>query len=191
MKPSIYKLSVRNGLIIAGISTVISIVLYIINPLLVYTNYVLLGLNFAIAIALLVVLGLDIRRNIGGFWSFGQAFLSLMIISVISIFIGIMLNFILFKFVDPSLPTKVNDALQDKVTQALQKAGLDQDKIDQSTKQFTDGSSLANLQPTFINELKGFGGALVFYAIINLIVAACIKKSSPMFAPVSDQEDIE
>jgi hypothetical protein len=190
MNPLIYKLSVRNGLIIAGISTVISIVLYLINPLLVYTNYVLIGLMFVIAIALLVILGLDVRRNIGGYWNFGQAFLSLMIIAVISVFIGILLNFILFKFVDPALPSKVNEALQDKITQTLQNAGLDQDKIDQSTKQFTDGSSLANLQPTFINELKSFGGAIVLYAILNLIIAACIKKNPPMFASVSDQEVI-
>jgi len=73
----------------------------------------------------------------------------------------------------------------------LEKLGMSQDDIDKGTKMFTDGEFIAKLQPTIKNELVSFGGAMVLYAIIDLIIAACVKKNPPMFAPVSDGETIE
>jgi len=191
MNSLLNKLSIRNGLILAGISAVITIILYIINPLMQYTNFVVPILTIVIIIALFVILGIDIRRNLGGYWSFGQAFISLLIMSVIVLVVGILINFVIFKFVDPTMPTKVNDALLNVTTQRLEKMGMEQDKIDEATKPFTDGETIAKMQPTLVNELKAFGWALLFYAVLDLIIAACIKKNPPMFAPVSDQEIIE
>jgi len=190
MNPLIYKLSVKNGLIVGGISAVLSIVFYLINPMLQYTNLVVPILSFVIVIVLLVILGIDVRKQTGGFWNFGQAFLSLIIMSAIIIFISLLVNFVIIKFVDPNLPTKINDVMADVTSQRLEKMGMDQDQIDKSTKMFTDGEFIAKLQPTFVNELVSFGWALLMYAVIDLIIAGCIKKKPPMFAPVSDSEEL-
>lgn len=190
MNPLIYKSSVRNGLIVGGISAVLSVVFYLINPMLQYTNLVVPILSFVVVIALLVILGIDVRKQTGGFWNFWQAFLSLIIMSVIIIFISLLVNFVIIKFIDPTLPTKINDVMADVTAQRLEKMGVDQDQIDKSTKMFTDGEFIAKLQPTFVNQLVSFGWALLMYVVIDLIIAACIKKSPPMFTPVSDSEEL-
>jgi len=185
MNPLVSKLSVRNGLIIGGISAVLSIVFYFINPVIAYTNFTVPILSLVIVIALLVILGIDIRKKIGGFWTYGQAYLSLLITSVFIIIISLLVSFLIMKL-DPSLPGKISDAMIDVTTQRLQKYGMDQTQIDAATKSLTP----EKFAPSVKNELIGFGGALVLYAIINLIIAACIKKNPPMFAPIVDEEPV-
>ncbi len=111
--------------------------------------------------------------------------------SVLITIISLLVSFVIMKFVDPTLPTKINDAMADVTSQRLEKLGMSQDDIDKSTKMFTDGEFIAKLQPSIKNELVSFAGAIAFYAIIDLIIAACVKKNQPMFAPIIDTETTE
>ena len=82
------------------------------------------------------------------------------------------------------MPSKISAAMVDKTSAMLEKFGADQSKIDDATKQFHNGEFEATLKPTLVNELKAFGLGLLFYAVVNLIVAACVKKNAPLMAPV-------
>jgi hypothetical protein len=185
---TVNKLSVQYGLLIGVIIVVLNIVFYIMDPVLQYSNYWVGILSFVILITLLVVLGLDVRKKIGGYWSFGEAFKGLIIMAVLVVLISTVYNFVLFKFVNPGLPTKVNSILLDKTTDMLNKFGADQSKIDDATKKFQNGEFEASLQPTLKNELKGFGIGLLIYAVIDLIIAACIKKKAPLFTAPTYEE---
>jgi|GEM_PF-588683 len=181
------KLSVRHGLLIGGIAVVLYLIFYMIDPLLQYTNTAISLLSSVVVIALFVVLGLDVRKKIGGFWSFGEAYKSLIIMSVFVVLLFTICGFVVFKYVNPGLPEKVNGVMMDKMTATFEKLGLDQTKTEAATKPFQDGEFIARMQPTFKNELTNFGIGLLTYAIINLIVAACIKKKAPLFAaPIED-----
>jgi uncharacterized membrane protein YvlD (DUF360 family) len=186
---SINKLSLQHGLLIGIVSVVLSVVLRIINPVLQATSIPVSLLSFAVVIVLLVVLGLDVRKKIGGFWSFGESFKSLIIMAVFLVIISTAYSFILVKYIDPGLPAKINSAMLDNTTNMLTKFGAEQSKIDEATKQFQDGEFEAKLQPTLKNELTGLGIGLLMYAVINLIIAACIKKKPPLFATAQAYED--
>jgi hypothetical protein len=180
---NINKLSVQYGLLIGGISVVLSVVYLIIDPLFQYTNWWVGIFTFIVMTALLVILALDIRKKIGGYWSYGEAFKSLIIIAIFTVLISTIYNFVIFKFVDPGLPAKISSVMLDKTSAMLEKFGTEQSKIDEATKQFQNGQFEATLKPTLINELKSVGFGLIFYAIIDLIIAACVKKKAPLFAP--------
>jgi hypothetical protein len=184
----INKLSVRHGLLIGGIAVILYIIFYLIDPLLQYTNTMISLLSTVIVIALFVVLGLDVRKKIGGYWSFGEAYKSLIIMSVFVVLLYTICGFVMFKYVNPQLPEKVNSVMLDKMTETFTKLGLDQTKVDEATKPFQNGDFVARMQPTFKNELTNLGIGLLTYAIINLIVAACIKKKEPFITvPIEDQ----
>ncbi|WP_214070803.1 DUF4199 domain-containing protein [Mucilaginibacter sp. dw_454] len=188
-KATIGKLGLRYGLLIGIISIVLMVVFRIIDPLMAFTNLWIQLLNSAIGIALLVVFGMEIRKALGGYWSFGEAFRGLMTMSLLIIILTIVYGFVLFKFVDPDMPTKINDATEAVMSQRLAKMGMDQDKIDQTTKIFENGEFKAKMAPTFKNEATGFGFSLLFYAIINLIIAACIRKNRPLAFLNTDELD--
>lgn len=179
-KAVIGKLAVRYGLLIGVISVVLLVVFRIVNPLMQFTNIWIQLLSGVSTIALMVILGIEIRKNIGNYWTFGEAFKGLMTMSVFILLLSILYSFVLFKFIDPELPTKINDASEVVITERLAKMGMDQDKIDQVSKTFENGEFKSKLEPTFKNEAVAFGFGLVFYVIIDLIIAACIKKYKPL-----------
>jgi uncharacterized membrane protein YvlD (DUF360 family) len=184
---SVERLSVMHGLLIGIAAIVLSVVFRLVDPLLQFSSLWVGFLTLIIVIALFVILGLDVRKKIGGFWSFGVTFKSLMIMAVILCVCSTTYNFILFKYIDPELPSKVSAVMLDKTTTALQKAGIDQSKIDESTKSFRNGEVEAKMQPTLKNELIAFGGGLVLYGIINLIIAACIKRKAPLYIATDEE----
>ena len=179
-KAVIGKLAVRYGLLIGVISIVLLVVFRIVNPLMQFTNIWIQLLSGILTIALIVILGIEIRKSIGNYWTFGEAFKGLMTMSVFILFLSILYSFVLFKFVDPELPTKINDASEAVMTERLSKMGMDQDKIDQISKTFENGEFKSKLEPTLKNEATGFGFGLVFYVVVDLIIAACIKKYKPI-----------
>jgi F0F1-type ATP synthase assembly protein I len=179
----IKKLSIRNGLIIAGVVIVLSLVFWVVDPLLQYTNTWVSMLNFVIVIALLVVLGLETRKVVGGYWTFGEAFKSLLLMSVIISVLTVLFHYILNAFIDPTLPDRVSEALIAKLNDQFSSSGMSQERIDEFTKSM-DGKFAATPK----NEAVNLGIGLLVYAIIDLIIAAIIKKNPPMFAPIDETE---
>jgi hypothetical protein len=188
---SIINFSVKNGLLIGLIVVVLNIVFYFIDPLFSFTNTWVGIFSFVLLITLLVVLGLDVRKKNGGFWSYGQALTSLIIMSVIVVLLSTIYSFILFKFIDPQLPAKATAALLEKTTAMLEKLGLDQSKIDESTQSFRNGEMEAKLQPTLKNEFITFITGVAVYGVISLIIAAIIKKKAPLVPVASDDTGAE
>jgi hypothetical protein len=175
------KLSLQYGLLMGAISVILAVVFRIIDPVFQFTNWWVSILILILTIVLLVILAIDIRKKTGGYWSFGAAFKCLMIIGLFATIISTTYNFVVFKFVDPAMPEKVNSAMMAKTSEMLEKFGVEQSKIDESTKQFTNGEFKATMQPTLVNELKAILYGLIFYAIIGLIIAACVKKKAPVY----------
>lgn len=188
-KTSLERLSVMHGLLIGVASIVLSFVLRLVDPLLQFSNLWVGLLTFCIIVALLSILGLDVRKKIGGFWSFGEAFKSLMIMAVILCALSTAYNFVLFKYVDPELPAKVSAGMLEKTTSILQNTGADQSQIDKATEPFKNGQIEAKMQPTLKNEATGFGGGVLLYGVISLIIAASIKRKAPLYIPAQDEPE--
>jgi len=187
---SIANFSIKHGLLIGFIVVVLNIVYYFIDPLLAFTNTWVGIFSFVLLIALLVILGLDIRKKIGGYWSYGQAFAALIIMVGIMVLFSTIYNFVLFKFVDPQLPAKATAALLEKTTATLNNLGMDQSKIDEATKSFQNGEMEAKLQPTLKNELIAFVTGVLIYSVISLIIAAIIKKKAPLIPIAYDDTSV-
>lgn len=102
--------------------------------------------------------------------------------------LSVVYNFVLYSFVDPNLPEKANIALLNKVNASLQESKASEDQIDTYTKSFKNGDFIAGLKPTFFNELKALVFGMMFYAVICLIIAACIKKKEPLYINTSDEQ---
>ncbi len=181
------RLSVTHGLLIGGVGVALSVVLRIVDPLLQFTNIWIGLLSFAIVVTLMVILGLDIRKKIGGFWSFGTAFKSLLIMAVLLVVISTLYSFILVKYIDPEMPSKVNQAMLDRTTTMLTNMGTDDATIEKSTQTFKNGEFEAKMQPTLKNEAFNLVVGVAVYGVIGLIIAASIKKQRPRFAAPEEE----
>jgi hypothetical protein len=179
----IKKMALRNGLLIGAISIALTLVLWIVNPLMQYTNTgVSLGLA-VLVIVLFVVFGLEIRKALGGYWTFGEAFKGLFIMSLYVSILTIVFHYILFNFIDPTLAQRASEAVIAKLTESLNNAGVGQDKIDEYSKSIPE-----KFAATGKNEAINLGVGLIIYAVVDLIIAAIIKKNPPL-QPIIDETD--
>jgi len=178
---TITQLSVKNALIIALITVVISLCFYFVDPLLMYTNFWVGMFSFVIFIVLLVVVGKSIRKAVGGYWTFGEAFKSFLTMALILTITTTLYNVILMKVIDPELPAKAAVAIEESQRQMMEKLGLSTEEIDTALEKA--GGMEERLQITFKNVVTSFGVGLAIYGVISLILAAILKKNPPFFVP--------
>lgn len=178
---TITQLSVKNALIISLITIVISVCFYLVDPLLMYTNFWVGMLSFVLFIVLLVVVGLSIRKTVGGYWTFGEAFKSFLIMALILTISTTIYNILLMSVIDPDLPARAGVAIEDSQRQMMENLGLSTEEIDTALEK--SGSMEERLQITFKNVVTSFGVGLAVYGVISLILAVILKKTPPFFVP--------
>lgn len=178
---SLTTLAKNNGLIIAIISVVISLVLHFVNPLMIYTTFWLPVVLFFVFIGLLVYAGTAIRKQLGGYWTFGDAFKAFLIMALIISAITTLYNVVLMKVIDPELPKKAAVAVEQAQRQMMDKMGLTTEQVDEALAK--NGNMEEKLTPSIKNVVSSFGISLALYAILSLILAAILKKNPPLFEP--------
>jgi hypothetical protein len=132
----------------------------------------------------LVIAGIfcsDLRKKLGGYWTFKQATTAIFMMMFVSYAITYLGANILFgKVIEPHMVEKTQTAVIGATTQMMEKQGVDQEKIDEQTekmqKQFaiqTDASP--------VKVLTGIAVSLIFIFVLALIFAAIFKKDPPLF----------
>jgi hypothetical protein len=94
MESTSNKLAINNGLFIGGISAVLNILIYYIYPQMmgntIYGIFMML-----IAMGLYIFFTIDLRKKIGGFWSFKEALKGIFLMSFIAGLLSTFVNFVL------------------------------------------------------------------------------------------------
>ncbi|MFN6090246.1 MAG: DUF4199 domain-containing protein [Cyclobacteriaceae bacterium] len=166
----------RWGLITGGVSIVFSIVLYVID----YTLMVQLKVLFialAIYLGLAIYGGIDYRKSIGGFISYGKAFQHGFLILAISALVATLFNVVLYNVIDTDLPQKLTDASIENTRAMMENFGASEDAIDQAVIKAEESSKE---QFTIVGQLKGYFFILIFSAIMALISALIVRKNEPV-----------
>ena len=175
----ISQLSIKNGFLIALIIVAISLMLHFIDPLMMYTSSLAGMATFVVFIVLLVVIGQSIRKAVGGYWTFGDAFKSFLIMSLIITSVSTLYNVVLMGVIDPGLPAKAGAVIEESQREMMGKLGLSEDEIDEALEK--SGSMEDRLAITFKNVITSFGVVLAIYGVISLILAAILKKNPPVY----------
>ncbi|WP_443938448.1 DUF4199 domain-containing protein [Pedobacter sp. MW01-1-1] len=170
--------ALKNGAIIAGLSIVISLVLHFIDPVLVFTSWWIGILTTVLYIALLVVVGLNTRKEIGGFWTFGEAFKFFLIIALILSLSAVLYNIVLMKVIDPDLPQKAADAIEAMQRKMMASFGLSEEKVEEALAKA--GNMQEKLEISFKNIITTLGVSVAKWGIISLILSAILKKNPPV-----------
>jgi hypothetical protein len=171
-------LSAKNSLIIGIISIVLSLVIHFIDPLLLYTSMWIGLVLFVVFIALLVYAGKTIRAEVGGFWTFGEAFKSFLIMGLIITALSTLYNVVLMTVIDPSLPATAGAAADENAKAMMAKFGMQQEQIDEAMAK--QGKGEDKLKITAKNTVTNFGISLAIFGVFALILAAIMKKTPPV-----------
>lgn len=178
-KKAMYNSALKSGLIIGAVSIVVFIFMYVadIKPVGIMMPFVIMIIGLAINIGVLVYLFKSFRTQIGGYISFGDAFLYCFIAMVVATVVSTLFTLLFIQFIEPNYYKNLMDAQkaymenylsgklsEEQMTQAL-------DKMDAQAAKMTPVS----------NMIKSLIGGVVFSGIIALIVGAIMKKKPEMF----------
>jgi cytochrome bd-type quinol oxidase subunit 2 len=174
MNEIIKKNGITFGIIMGVVSALITTLVYAIDMEL-FTSFKLMGFILLVSIVLYCVLLSKTRKQLGGDFSFKQAFTTFFIAAVISTLISTTFNILLFNVIDPGAKETLKELSIKAAEEMMEKFGAPQEQMEEALAQVenTDNFSVGNL-------IKGFFTSLIFSAILGLILAL-IFKSKPAY----------
>lgn len=172
MNEIIKKNGINFGVITGVISIIITGTIYLVNIEL-FTAWWLGLVSISIYLAIGIYLLLKTRKELGGVFSFKQAFTTYFISAVIGITISVLFNILLFNFIDPSLKDTVQELTIESAVSMMKKFGTPSSEIKKAVEKMGETNQFETL-----SQLKGMAFSILFSAIFGLILAA-IFKSKP------------
>lgn len=181
-------LALKYGLIWAAINIVIFLLVY-------YGLSQLLGtwkqslVQTIIGIGLAIYFTLEIRKKIGGFWTYREAISAIFVLFIIPSVILFFFSIVFGKWIEPGYYNKISEAALNATTELMEKITTDQELIDKTIGE-TEIALEKQLNPSFIDIVKSLGFSVLVYFIAALIWAAIFKRDKPVFLTDSEREEI-
>jgi len=175
-QPSLLQHAIRWGLIMAGVSIALTILVYVIDYT-IMVQFKFLGISLLIYLGLTIYAGINYRNTIGGFVPYGKAFQHGFIVLALSALVGTIFSFILYNVIDTELPQKLVDAAVENARAMMENFGAPEDTIEPALEKARADTAD---RFTVLGQVKGYLFALVFCAIMSLISSIFVKKNQPI-----------
>jgi hypothetical protein len=134
--------------------------------------FAIIVLNFGFSI----YQGIQYRKEIGGFMSYGAAFKYVFVLMSVNGFVGFIFTMI-FVMVVPDFPQQMADSQLDTSIYWAQKFGAPESSLDEVREKFNPEDVTERF--TIVGQLMGFGIGLIFYAIVAAISGLFVRKNQP------------
>ncbi len=128
--------------------------------------------GFLIAIILPVIFIRKERESNGGFITFGEAFKLSFVGLLIGGAVGMIFQLLYIQVIDPEFPERITAQTIEMTNNFM--GGMDDEMREQILRD-AEADSLERY--TIVGQIKSFGIALIFYAVISLILSAILKRN--------------
>lgn len=191
---TIKKNALNSGLVLGIVSIALGIFsFYFITGMTTSFWMIIFGpMIFALIVPLVVsiFITLDLRKKIGGFWTFRQATTGVFIMFMVSyILSGVFTNLIFAKLIEPEMVQKTETAMVNATTAMMEKSGADQDKIDKQAEEVK--KKIEDQNSTSIGKrITNIAVAIILTFVISLIYGAIFKKERPLFDVIDPEPTV-
>ncbi len=186
-KPNAKKIAINNALIWAVINIIIFLLVYYAAPSLL-GNFAWGFVQLAIGIGLAIYFTLDLRKKIGGYWSFKEALSNIFVMFIVQVVVVTLFTTAFAKWIEPTYADTMREISLNATTKMAETFSSDQEVIDKMIEE-AEKSIEKQVNPGFLDVIQGLAIAAIFYFIGALIFAAIFKRNPPMFATQDDGSD--
>ena len=166
------KAALNSGLIVGLVMVTLSFVIYFIDYTYLVSGWYGFGV-FALFFGMVIYFGLQYRKDIGGFMTFGSAFQFAFVTLIVSGLITTVGNILLYQVINPDLSEILVKVQLENMMDLMDSFGA-ADSL--SSEQIKEMRTDMEDQFTISGQISGFGISLIIYAILSLILGAIIKK---------------
>lgn len=172
MNPIIKSNAIKYGVIAGVIGLVYAIGVYAIDENLFVKLWWITLLVQLLGIALFVVAVVQVRKQMGGYINFKEAFSTFVISAVISIAIGLVANILLFQVIDNELGPRLQEKILISMSERYDKMGIDDAKQAEMLASY-EAQDTFSMATQFKSTLYG----IVVMSVIGAIVALILKRN--------------
>lgn len=178
-----YKTSLIYGLIGGIISVIYSLLLYIIG-FEAFSSMSLAMVGWVIVIVFMILGGLKLRKERGGYLSYGESYVSVLLTAATASVVATIYMILLYNVIDPSLKEAMTEHAIKTSLELMEKFNTPEAEIEKAIQQIesTDSFSPMRIAGQWL-------WMLIMWAIISLLVALIPKKSNPN--PFSEEEILD
>lgn len=181
------KAATNNGVVIGILSAILGILIFYTSPALFGSMWFGIG-NLVFLLFVYIFFTLDLRKKVGGYWSFRQALKGIFLMALIAGLIVTVVNYVFYKFIEPGGFETISTHVEGGLRATFENMGMDEDVADQTVAKQIE-QMRGQFDPTPMDVVKNLAIQVVVEFILSLIFAAIFKKEAPIFAPAED--DVE
>jgi len=181
-------LAFKYGLIWAAINIIILLLIYYAAPQLIGT-WKQSTVQMIVGVGLAIYFTLEIRKQIGGFWSYREAISTIFVLFITPSIIVFFFSLAFGKWIEPRYNDIISEATLNATTELMERISSDQDMIDKTIAE-TEVALEKQLNPSFFDMFKSIGFSVLIYFIFSLIWAAIFKRDRPVFLSRSETEEL-
>ena len=182
----IKKEALKNGLVWGIVNIVLFLVTWYIAPSLM-SSYWYAGLSFLIGLAFAIFFCIDMRKKVGGYWTFGEALWPIFVMFIMAMGVVFIFN-VAFGKIDPSYPEKMKEMVMAKSEATMKSFGLSDEETAKAMAK-TEENLEKQFTPSFSQAVVAFGISAVMYFIGAVIFALIFKRNNPNpFASETDEQ---
>lgn len=137
-------------------------------------------ISIIIPIVISIFFTKDLRKKVGGYWTFKEAVSKIFIMFLISFAISTAGNVVYSKYISPGLQERLQDNIEGLTSTMMLDQGMESDVVDTQIQKMRDDFDKRN-NGTFMQQAQGYLIAIIFVFIISLIFAGIFKKNPPLF----------
>lgn len=164
--------AVKNGLLYGGVSIVISLVMYLVDPALMFKS-VSMFLGLAIGLFFMIKAAREEKALNEGILTYGEAVKTTFIVLVIGSFFSSIYMFVMMKYIDPSLVDQMMEVQIATAEWSAEMFGAPEEALDEMRETLEE----QDMTPTIWKTLSQFVMSTIMSLIISLIVSAFVKKN--------------
>src|SRR5690606_10989831 len=112
-------LAIKYGLICTAITIIVFLLVYYGIPQIMGTwNH--LAIQFVVGIGVAIYFTLEIRKQVGGYWSFSEALKPIFILFIIPTILLYLFSIVFGKWIEPSYPAKITEISLNVTTELME-----------------------------------------------------------------------
>lgn len=165
--------SLQYGLILGGILSLITVLMYALNTEL-FTEWWIGILTLVIVIAVGIVSTAKAKSLLGGYMTFKEAFSAYFITIAVGLAISTVVAILIFTVVDPDLATFLNERTIEMSREFMERFGTPEAEMEKALAELEGVNNFS-----VINQLKSYVFNLIFMSVIGLLVALIMKQKDP------------
>ncbi len=165
-----YAVAIKYGFLMGLISVIMTLSIYFFDPAM-FASISYGVISVVLMLVMLFLFANMARNENGGSFTYTEAFLTLLVMIVVSTVLANLFNYVLYNMIDPNLSELIKKQVIENTSNLLQKMGVQGEELDKALEEIEKQDTSFTAKSMFVST----GGSIAMGAILAALGGLAIK----------------